>query len=78
MKRGAVLVRDLYILGIVGFIMILICLLRMASPVKKWNFEAEELCLNGDGLFFESGMVDGNVPEWYVDKVWIIDRANLK
>lgn len=73
MKMGAVLVRDLrshlteYILWIVGFIMILICLLRMASPVKRWDFEAEELCLNGDGLFFESGMVDGNVPGWYVD-----------
>ena len=44
-----------------------VCLIRMAQPVKVWNFEGDQLELAGDAIHFEANVIDGNAPGWYVD-----------
>lgn len=40
---------------------------RMMIPEKFWSFEADELEVSGERIWFEKGVVNENKPGWYVD-----------
>lgn len=49
------------------FLMAIYTLIRMTMPEQNWNFEAQKLELAGEGIFFDAGVIEENLPGWYVD-----------
>ncbi len=60
-KKGRLLFAALLV------ILAAVCLIRMAQPVKVWDFEGDQLELEGDAIHFDANVIDGNAPGWYVD-----------
>lgn len=59
-KKGRLLFAALLV------ILAAVCLIRMAQPVKVWDFEGDQLELEGDAIHFDANVIDGNAPGWYV------------
>lgn len=56
-----------YLLAAMLFLVAVWSIARMMMPEKSWKFDDQTLELEGDGIYFDAGVIAENAPGWYVD-----------